>query len=257
MANGTDIPSDWYVNAFGELYPILYAHRDASSAERESCFAIEETALQSSDLALDLCCGNGRHLTHVLRCAPSAIGVDYSVPLLRLARQAVGSSGRLLRADMRALPFLGCFDVVFSFFTSFGYFLEDFEDHKAARAMAGALKKGGRFFMDFLNAPSVETNLIPHSERFFKDWRIVEERWIDRDLQRVNKQTVVFREDDWVGDTVESVRLYTLDELSALLQSVGLEISGVFGDYDRKPLDDSCPRLIVVGHRKHGHAIDF
>jgi SAM-dependent methyltransferase len=251
MNNGSPIPSNWYASAFGELYPILYAHRDVESARQETEFAVQQTGLSSSEKALDLCCGNGRHLFNLGRYTPFLTGLDFSAQLLKLAQNTLEVSVPLIRADMRALPFAQCFDVVFSFFTSFGYFMDENDNRSAALSMAQALKPGGRFFFDFLNATYVQRNLQPHSERLYKDWNIVEERWIDYANMRVNKQTKVVLKDECIGETRESVRLYTYTELSTLLCSVDLEIDRTFGDYDGTAFRDARPRLIIVGHRKY------
>lgn len=243
------VPSDWYASAFGPLYAMLYAHRDVKAAEMESSFAAAQVELKLTDAALDLCCGNGRHLVHLTKRTKHAVGVDYSLNMLQMARREVGGKAGLVRADMRALPFAEAFDVVFNFFTSFGYFLSDGENRLAAQCMARALRPGGRFFMDYLNPPQVERSLVPHSEREQNGFVIVEDRWIDWEARRINKQTLVRQGDTAAEKTIESVRLYTREELGGLLRGAGLEIDQAFGDYSGKPLDDTQPRMILVGHR--------
>ena len=42
------------------------------------------------------------------------------------------------------------------------------------------------------------------------------------------------------------VRLYTLTELTRLLDAAGLRLSGTYGDYDGAPYAINTPRMIVI-----------
>ena len=244
----------WYVTAFGALYPVVYAQRTVEAAAPESAFAVEQLRIGSSDAVLDLCCGNGRHMVHLLERSASVVGLDYSRDLLCLARRNIGTMGSLVRGDMRALPFVEAFDVAVNFFTSFGYFMDPEENCAVARGMARALRVDGRFFMDYLNAPHVEATLVPHSEREQDGFHIAEDRWIDAAAHRVNKRTTVHKGDEVVLESGESVRLYRPPELFALLRDAGLEIDRVFGDYEGRPLDETRPRMLITGHRMRQNA---
>jgi len=243
------IRDDWFVEAFGELYPTLYAHRSTEAAEPEAAFAAAQLNLQPEDDVLDLCCGDGRHMTHLAGTGGSLTGLDYSADLLRLAQARPGLGGRLVRADMRALPFTNAFDAIVNFFTSFGYFQTPEENQRVVQDFARALKPGGRFFIDYMNATYVAANLVPHSERRAGHYDVCEKRWLDTVRRRVNKQTVVFKGGAKVTVLEESVRLYEPDEFAALLETGGLEAGRMFGDYDGNPLDDARPRMIVVGRK--------
>ncbi len=246
------VPKDWYEDAFGAFYPVIYAHRTVESAAKEAAFAAAQTQLSSGDTLLDLCCGNGRHLAHLVPRAGRSVGVDYSPPLLRLAHcNAPGAL--LLRADMRALPFVEYFNVVVNFFTSFGYFTEDRDNRAVLSAMCQVLRPQGRYFLDYLNPVHVETELHPHTTRHLGKYRIEENRWIDRAARRVNKVTQVWLHGDCVAQTTESVRMYSLDEMEAMLVGAGLEIDRIFGDYDGASFFNDRPRMIIIGHRgRHG-----
>lgn len=243
------VEEDWYASAFDALYPILYAHRTVEAATRESAFAIEQLQLCDSCSVLDLCCGNGRHMKHLLAHTPHVTGLDYSPALLGFARELLGANGRLVRADMRAIPFQGAFDALANFFTSFGYFSDERENQAVARGIACALKPGGRFFMDYLNPVYVAQHLEPETSRTAGGFDIVERRWIDGSSRRVNKTTVVRKNGLDISLSSESVRLYEHDELVALLGNSGLSVEAVYGDYDGSSVDDGRPRQIVVGTR--------
>ncbi len=248
-SNKPPIAEDWFQESFDALYPILYAHRTVEAARPESLFSIEQTQICSGDRVLDLACGGGRHLAHLIHVSAHAVGLDYSPHLLTVARESLGPNAQLVRADMRNQPFVNAFDVVFNYFTSFGYFQTPEENLAVVQGIAKALRPHGRFFIDYLNRTWAENNLQPETGRNVQDFEISERRWIDNAHHRINKTTIVSKNGQQVSDTGESVQLYTLEEFTALLSTGGLEIDRVFGNYDGVPMTDQQPRMIVVGHK--------
>lgn len=248
MPNETDsITGNWFVDAFGELYPVVYAHRTVEAAVPEVEFAAKVVGLTQEDAALDLCCGAGRHLVTLERYGARLTGLDFSPQLLARARERLAATTALVRGDMRALPLKRCFDVVFSFFTSFGYFMEDADNAAAAAAMARVLKPSGRFYMDYLNPSSVAQHLVPETLRESQGYTICEKRWIDQNMRRVNKFVSVSRSGTVIGTTSESVRLYSLEELTALLANVGLMVKQVWGDCSGSEYGPEADRMILSG----------
>lgn len=239
----------WYATAFDTLYPLVYAHRSVESARAEADFAMSQLKLEHCGKILDLCCGGGRHLLHLSSYCAELVGLDYSSDLLRIAGGHLPANVLLVRGDMRALPFQGTFDAVVNFFTSYGYFQTDAENARVLTDLSGALRPGGRFFMDYLNPDLVRATLVPRSERALEARRIVEERWMDSEGLRVNKRTRVYRDDALESESMESVRLYSLEEMRAALEGAGLAIEFVFGDYTGAAYTSNSPRMMFVGQR--------
>ncbi|NUM55740.1 MAG: class I SAM-dependent methyltransferase [Candidatus Hydrogenedentes bacterium] len=241
-------PPDWYEDAFGDLYNVIYAHRTVEAAAPEAAFAVQVLKLTSHDRVLDLCCGSGRHLVHLAKVAGCAVGLDYSRPLLLQGRGLLGPRTRLVRADMRAVPFDAAFDAVTNFFTSFGYFLDDADNMQVISEMARALKPGGRFFIDYVNPAHVRDTLEPESRRVSGRYEIAEKRWIDEATHRINKRITVRTNGVDTYRFFESVRLYSEQEMRSLLPIAGLQIQRIFGGYcdAQGPLPE---RMILVGCR--------
>ncbi len=244
-----EVDPAWYAKAFDTLYPLVYAHRSVESARTEAGFAMHELGLEHCGKILDLCCGGGRHLLHLSEYCGELVGLDYSADLLRIADDHLPENVLLVRGDMRALPFEGSFCAVVNFFTSYGYFQTDDENAQVLRQIAGALRPGGKFFMDYLNPDHVRANLAPRSERALGERQIIEERWMDFERQRVNKRTRVYRGDALESESEESVRLYSLEEMRCGLASAGLEVDRVYGDYGGLEYTATAPRMMFVGHR--------
>lgn len=246
--HNTEIRDDWYREGFNSLYPIVYGHRTVEAARPEAAFAAEHLRLNPEHRVLDLACGNGRHMVHLAKVS-NVVGLDYSADLLGMAHETVGADAQLVRADMRSIPFGPRFDAVTNFFTSFGYFPTTEENRRVVREVARVLKPGGRFLIDYFNAPFVEKTLVGESTRQCLGYTITEKRWIDRRAQRVNKITQVTRDGAVVGHWAESVRLYEERRFRALLAAGGLTVECVFGDFTGAPLSDIQPRMIVVGRK--------
>lgn len=242
-------PPDWYEEAFGELYSVIYAHRTVETAAPEAEFAACALNLTPDDRILDLCCGSGRHLVHFARITGHAVGLDYSPVLLDQGRRLLGGRGCVVRADMRAIPFIGAFDAVANFFTSFGYFQDDSENMQVIYETARALKSSGRFFIDYANPTYVRDTLEPRTVRAIGGYEIEECRWIDESAKRINKVTQVSREGSVVQNLGESVRLYDEAELRGLLERAGLKCERSFGNYTGAPLAEHEPRMILVGSK--------
>ncbi len=238
-------PEDWYEDAFGELYNVIYAHRSVEAAAPEALFAAQVLELTPGDRLLDLCCGNGRHLVHLARTTRHATGLDYSRALLQRARKALGERAQLVRADMRALPFTHAFDAVTNFFTSFGYFQDDSENMQVITETARALKPGGRVFIDYVNPAFVRDTLEPHTVRGAGEYEIEDCRWIDESAIRINKTTRISRDGALVQELGESVRLYERQELLSFLSHAGLTADHCYGNYAGEPISASEPRMII------------
>ena len=114
---------------------------------------------------LDIGCGQGRHLDILRRQGYRALrlGLDLSMPLLRDARAA---GLPVARGDMRHLPFRAeGFDLVTSFFTSFGYFATFEEDVEALAQFVSVLKPGGYLFLDLINKGHLIKHLVAEDRR--------------------------------------------------------------------------------------------
>lgn len=247
MSRRAPIAHDWYRQSFDTLYPIIYAHRTVESARAESLFSIAQTRLTASDRVLDLCCGPGRHMAHLLEVTPNVVGMDLSPHLLDMAEELVGDRAQLVRADMGTQPFKRVFDVVMNYFTSFGYFPTREGNLNVIRGIARILKPGGRFFIDYLNRSWTEHHMEEDTHREVHGFDIIEHRWIDNGTHRVNKATLVTKDGQQFKDAVESVQLYTCDEFTQLLTDGGLQVDRLFGNYCGARFAPDQPRMIAVG----------
>lgn len=236
----------WFRRWFGDSYKNLYPHRDEREARDQVTCLLRSLPVTPEWRILDVGCGQGRHL-HALRAKGfRALGLDLSAPLLLDARKR-GIS--VARGDMRKLPFpRASFDLVTSFFTSFGYFATFEEDVEALAQFASVLKPGGHLFLDLPNKEHLVRNLVPMDRKQAGGAEVIQRRRMEGSV--VVKEIEIHRGGAVAGGGAsgagaqgsvaeggpsverheERVRLYTAEELAAPAARLGLTEASVFGD---------------------------
>jgi len=239
----------WYEDWFwSDAYTKVYDHRDEEEAER-LVRLIEREIAPAPDLhILDVGCGRGRHARALARRGHQVTGIDLSRAAIEAARAKANDENLEAKAsfqvgDMREPACNGCADGVVNLFTSFGYFEKDAENERALAAMTTALRPGGWFLQDYLNAPVVADSLGTSEHETDDGLRIHQDRWIDDG--RVNKKITIEHE---AGTETfqESVRLFTIYDFKEMYATVGLELVDLFGSYDGDDyVPDESPRLLL------------
>ena len=237
----------WFRDWFGSEYLALYPHRDRAEARRAVRLLRSATGLGPGTRVLDVGCGSGRHLAEFLRIGYRSTGLDLSPTMLEAARNALPVCG-LVRGDMRCLPFrTASFDVVTSYFTSFGYFDREDDDLRVLVEARRLLVRGGWYLLDFLNAAAVVARLKREDRRTVSGVDVVQERRLTDDGRIIEKRIRIEAHDNApTREFVERVRLYRPEDLDAMLARAGLTPGPVFGGYDRSPYSPASPRYIVL-----------
>jgi len=236
---------EWFETAFGEFYPILYAHRDDVSAAQEVEGLIEVLGRPDRfTRVLDVGCGGGRHAAALVGLGAHLYGIDLSAPLVTEAAHRPELRGRMVRGDMRELPFGAAFDLVVNLFTSFGYFADDHENERALREMARVLRPGGRMVIDHIHRRHLEDHLVAEDEREGEGYRVRQRRTLTP--RRIQKEITVTWDSGKTQEFIEDVRLYSPGELTALLRAGGLTDIDLYGSFDGGVLAPESKRMIAV-----------
>lgn len=257
-------PEPWYRRAFRAGYLDLYAHRNEEDAARAVEFIQDRLRPRPETRLLDLCCGAGRHLMRLLPRVGLGVGLDLSRVLLDRARETYDhpspqpsqasprAHGALVQGDMRALPFApASFDLAVNLFTSMGYFDSDEENRGVLGEVARVLVPGGDFVLDHINRPHLERSLEARTERRLDGGvRVIESRRFDAQRRRIHKRVEWIESEGRSREWTESVRVYEFEELTSVLQSVGLQVTQCFGDYDARAHDSNSPRMIILARRQ-------
>jgi SAM-dependent methyltransferase len=246
---------NWYETAFGSKYLEVYSHRDGDEATRALALIEQVCDLQvPGTMVLDLACGQGRYSRQLAAKGHSVAALDLSMPLLERGRASQldsfdrGGTVWFVRADMRAVPFKGGFDLAINMFTSFGYFENDADNVQVLEQIEDALKPGGKWVIDYLNRPRVIATLVPedHSEK--SGLKISQYRRLGDSEKRVVKD-VKIEGPEGSQQWTESVRMYGRREMEYMLEGAGLTLEKVYGDYDLSAHGEDSSRLILTGHK--------
>ncbi len=247
-----EIPQDWYATAFtGMSAEMAWTERTGAEIDR----ALTMLRPQGGERVLDLGCGTGRHSLELVRRGFSVVGVEIGAELVEIARreaEAQGLEAEFVEGDLRQLDYEADFDIVLNLNDgAVGYFESDEENRRTFEVIARALKPGGRNLVQVPNVLYARAHLpqrswIPSSSMV----ELVEHRWNKKDRYMEGAMIPVR-----FGEVLENLdkriefrqRLYTVEELGELYDSVGMSLERVFhGNGRPKPPTDSQFEVFVT-----------
>jgi SAM-dependent methyltransferase len=254
-ASATEIPSDWYRRAFPPEETTKRPWADRTEAEVDRALAM--LGASDSGRVLDLACGTGRHSLELASRGYTVVGVDISPDLLEIAESdaaAQSLDASFVKADLRELDFHDEFDLVLSLNDgAVGYFETEEENLRTFEVIAEALRSGGGHLMQLPNVLYAE-NHLPQ-----KTWiegssmiELIDHRW-DAATRYLEGTTTPIH----FGEVFEGVspipfrqRLYSVEELSEIYESLGMSLANVFrGSGKPRPPKDTQFEVFVAGRK--------
>lgn len=255
QASATEIPSDWYRRAFPPEETTKRPWADRTEAEVDRALAM--LGASESGRVLDLACGTGRHSLELASRGYTVVGVDISPELLEIAENDAGAQSldaSFVKADLRELDFHDEFDLVLSLNDgAVGYFETEEENRRTFEVIAEALRSGGGHLMQLPNVLYAE-NHLPQ-----KTWiegssmiELIDHRW-DSQTRYLEGTTTPIH----FGEVFEGVspipfrqRLYSVEELQEIYESVGMSLANVFrGSGKPRPPKDTQFEVFVAGRK--------
>jgi SAM-dependent methyltransferase len=225
-------------------YHLLYGKHD----EKEAAFFLDNLLgylkLNEHARCWDLNCGKGRHSVYLNKKGFDVIGTDLSEESIKQALAFENEHLHFYRHDMRNLFYANYFNVVFNLFTSFGYFKNKHDDDKVFQSVYNALKPGGIFILDFLNAAPAIPRMKATEEKKIEDVvfnikKKIEHNTIIKEINITDKgKTCRYKEE---------VRIISEPEFVALGKKAGLKLKNTFGNYALQAFDEKeSERLILI-----------
>ncbi len=141
---------DWALSTYQAMAPVyddFTAHFDYEGWLADLLKILEANGLTGKRL-LDVACGTGKSFLPMLPWGWEATGCDISPAMLALAEEKAGDLVELSVADMRELPRLGEFDLVWALDDAINYLLSPEELEEALRGMRDNLAATGLLLFD-------------------------------------------------------------------------------------------------------------
>jgi SAM-dependent methyltransferase len=250
------------IPGFGLLYDAVPMY----AARRDVAFYVEE-AERAGGPVLELGCGTGRVLIPIARAGHDVTGVDGSRAMLerceakvRGERADVQDRITLHELDVRDFGLGVTFPLVIAPFRVMQHLLSTDDQLRFLATVMRHLAPGGRFVFDVFNPKlsamaafdgveredTPETPL-PDGRTVRRAARVAAVRW----LEQVNDIELVYHVAPAAGARAERhvqafpMRWYLRDELTHLLARSGFRIEAIHGDFDRTPLVDGAPEIVV------------
>jgi SAM-dependent methyltransferase len=256
QTSSTEVQPDWYRTAFAPEQTEVRPWADQTAAEVDRATAMLQAA--GSERVLDLACGTGRHALELSRRGFSVVGVDISTDLLQIAESEAAAQSldaSFVQADLRELDFRDEFDLVLNLNDgAVGYFETEEENRRTFEVVSRALRKGGGQLMQLPNVLYAEEHLPQ------KTWiagssmiELIDHRWDSRTRYLEGATTpLVF------GEVLEGLtpipfrqRLYSVDEITEIYESVGMAFANVFrGNGKPRPPKDTQYEIFVEGRKQ-------
>lgn len=242
---------DWWRDYFDQSYLRRYIFdREQTVAE---VLMLRDLLPEPPADVLDVACGQGRHSIALAQGGYTVVGLDASEALLANARAAAALEGTELSfvpGDMRAIPYVACFDAAINMFTAFGYFQEEAENMAVLEGIARALKPGGRLVMELMHRDRVMNGFRETDWYELDDGTVV---WVRRHFDAVRGLLTSIdrwrRPDGHEDERFHRIRVYTATELGAMLRGAGLMPTAWFGSINLHAFSADAPRMIVVAQR--------
>jgi len=203
---------------------------------------------------LELGAGSGRATVFLARAAGFVVGLDLSPEMIAVARRrlAGASNVALVVADMREIDLRIPFDLVAAVDDPFVHLVEDEDRQRAFDTAARHLAPGGRFILDAAwfspnqrHAAGGEDGLVQeHSGQGGLEFR---ETWHCDPRARLCTASYAYsRKGEMVERASFPARLWSREELEHRALAAGLQVTHLWGDYDRRPWDrTTSPRMIA------------
>ena len=251
---------------FGLLYdsvPIYQQREDVPF------YVAEANIARGTPNVLEIGCGTGRILLPIARSGVIITGLDSSSSMLKRCRDRVEAEPADVRqrvslkeGDVRDFALPDAFSAVLAPFRIMQHLLTPADQLQCLATVRRHLQPGGRFILDVFNPlfpllvqdRSVETEETPEIQledgRFMRrTCRIMNVHFVDQlsDVELIYYVRSSTRTERIVH--AFKMRWYGRAELEHLLARSNFAVEAIYGGFDRRPLAEGAPDIIVVARK--------
>jgi SAM-dependent methyltransferase len=252
-------PSIGGADAVEAYYHEIAPFYDAELSDRDDLdFWIGIAAEHAGGSTLEIGAGTGRVTAALAPAAGEVVAIDLSPDLLLRARRPLSIYPwvTLVRADMRALPLRGTFDLIVAANDPMSHLLDGADRDRALREIVGCLAPGGRFVLDALWLSPGEAAAINrtggrvrhHIESLHGEPLGVTERWHPSPgRRRCFRAAYEYRRPGRRPvEAAFDARAWTPSELCERFGRAGLRMTRRWGSYRRDPWDSTESSHLIV-----------
>jgi SAM-dependent methyltransferase len=249
VGRGGGTESRWAEIAYQAIAPVyddFTAHHDYELWLGNLLPKLELHGLEGNRL-FDVGCGTGKSFIPMLERGWEVVACDISAAMIELARSKVGDAAELFVADMRALPTVAEFDLVWCLDDAVNYLLSGEELERALVGMRRNLGPGGLLMFD-VNTISAYRNFFAEEVVVEKDGkRLIWKGQSSADAEPGSISEASFEVQPLDGGPpippqMHRQRHFPEAEVLATLERAGLECLDVYGHgFDavpKQPLDE-------------------
>ena len=267
--------ADGHAPLYGEGSPLveLYDEHPGYASRADVPFYVAQARATRGAL-LELGCGTGRVFVPSLRASERGVGLDQSAAMLarceaRLAGESpeVRARARLVQGSATSFALEEKFSLVTAPFRVFQHLVSVEEQLACLECVRRHLLPRGRLVLDVFNpdprrlaegadaaeVEDVPERALPDGRRFRRTVRTVRAQPA-RQVNEVEVAAHVTHPDGRAERLVERfpMRYYFRYELEHLLARAGFGLVALYGDFERSPLGDASPELVVVAEPRAG-----
>lgn len=248
--------SEWYRNKefWKVLEPFLFSSDRWDHAADEVDQGLKLLRPPAGARILDIPCGPGRHALEFARRGYSTTAVDLMAFYIEEGRRRARVAGievEFLTGDMYSFVRPGSFDVIWNFYSSFGYSADPANDLKLMGNYFLSLSTGGTLLMETAN--------FDHVLRFWKSRRRFEHDPVEgitvteeSHLKGQEYQSLTWHVQK-EADHREfhlTLRHYQPEALTSLLKITGFKSVRLFGDISGRAYTVDSERMVVLATRE-------
>jgi SAM-dependent methyltransferase len=201
-------------------------------------------------IILELGCGTGRFGSKFSNDGYTIIGIDKSLEMLRVAKARAFLNFRIFCADITRFSLAKKADFIFSVHDTMNYLLEHADILNMFRCVREAMDREGIFMFDITTEHNIYRNFDGKTSRHqFRNSSVEWSNRYDRE-SRLVYSTLKLDRGGKVSTEEHIQRIYSIDEMKTLLDSGGLKVLGINGDYSFDPPRDDTIMINFVTRKK-------
>jgi len=222
---------------FNDFWPYFGGYfKNELDTSKEVDFVLSHLENKSMTI-LDLFCGYGRHSYQLAMRGYSILGIDkcnsYFLELQKINKMFPNFEFKI--DDFLTLNIKSSYDCVLLLFGSFGYYGKS-NDLNVLKMIFSVLNDGGIFIFDTRSFEQVKTSFVGINELIHGGIKITQSGSLNSITKEIKVKWVATIDNIKTDTYTTIITLYSLNEMKAMLSSVGFKELYLYDDYTKESL---------------------